>query len=315
MEYQKKSNHILIIFIIFVLLLHVLILSLLLIKFHEEALFEKHKNEYLTHIPQEQDGSDMPLPETKTKQGMPISLIEESELPKPTAMQDNSVDSKEKEKEEDKIEETIEPIEDIKTEEVSQKPEAEVVSISEIKPSTEGAAVAQTQPVPQGLKRPRRKKLAEIFSQNKPIVPNLTQRFVDGFFEGERDGQYAFSAIGTETVATEQGLKYASYLQKVALALQNSWRIKQSKLKMTVNGRVSKNVGITMRVDKTGAITAYSLTSPCGIKEIDNIVLETIEYSNPFSAIPKYLNKEYLQINFTIVVTIINNRSLFGAHS
>lgn len=313
MEYQKKSNHILIIFIIFVLLLHVLILSLLLIKFHEDAIAEKYKNEYLTHIPQEQDGSDMPLPETKMKQGMPISLIEESELPKPTAMQDNSIDSKETE-EEEKIKEAIEPIEDIKPEEVPQIKE-EVVNISEIKPSTEGAAVTQTQPATQSVKKPRRKKLAEIFSQNKPIVPNLTQRFVDGFFEGERDGQYAFSAIGTETVATEQGLKYASYLQKVALALQNSWRIKQSKLKMTVNGRVSKNVGITMRVDKTGAITAYSLTSPCGIKEIDNIVLETIEYSNPFSAIPKYLNKEYLQINFTIVVTIINNRSLFGAHS
>lgn len=313
MEYQKKSNHILIIFIIFVLLLHILILSLLLIKFHEDVIFEKYKNEYLTHIPQEQDGSDMPLPETKMKQGLPISLIEESELPKPTAMQDNSIDSKEKE--EEKIEEAVEPIEDIKTEEVTQKTESETVNISEIKPSTESAAVTQAQPAPQKVKRPRRKKLAEIFSQNKPIVPNLTQRFVDGFFEGERDGQYAFSAIGTETVATEQGLKYASYLQKVALALQNSWRIKQSKLKIKVNGKISKNVGITMRVDKTGAITAYSLTSPCGIKEIDTIVLETIEYSNPFSAIPKYLNKEYLQINFTIVVTIINNRSLFGAHS
>ncbi len=171
----------------------------------------------------------------------------------------------------------------------------------------EEIAQTTTETLKQGIKGKQKKGIMnKLFAdKRKKIVPGIAS------FIGP-EGEDLINRPGDENLKpTEEDFKKASYINKVTYLIQSAWKIKQSKFPSSF---MNSTMGVSITIDKSGKILNLEKTKSTGYKNLDDLMMETIEFAAPFPPIPKHLKQDIFIYNPMIYIYMQYNDPTGKSH-
>lgn len=136
---------------------------------------------------------------------------------------------------------------------------------------------------------------AHLASSRKVTFADIAQGFLESLAAPSSN---AFRFLANDTKRNDQkDLRYTSYLQKIVWYLQNSFKQNHTNIPVLRKPFVASFV---LTIDKHGEINSLQMIDSTGNKEIDTLLLTSIEEAAPFPPLPLHLKKSMLTIPFYV---------------